>query len=255
MNNWFGVGLRSPASRLSAAAKSMLRGGIALASAGARAVLHSRIIGAQFQRSFQSARRWLTRNSLPVISQLTVLALGLAITVPTIAASDPIRKVGPTARASGSSASAVVPIETAQAKPSHWFELSAEATAIVHEEVVSAPAPPPPPPPPPPPAPKVVAPAPPPPSGTTAAGLAAIHAAFDGSPGLDWALRVAKCESGYNPRAYNPSSGASGLFQFLPSTWNARSHPAFGDIWDPYAQARAARYYYDHGMTNAWSCK
>jgi resuscitation-promoting factor RpfC len=26
-------------------------------------------------------------------------------------------------------------------------------------------------------------------------------------------------ESGGNPRAVNPSSGAGGLFQFLPSTW------------------------------------
>jgi soluble lytic murein transglycosylase-like protein len=26
-------------------------------------------------------------------------------------------------------------------------------------------------------------------------------------------------ESGGNPQAFNPSSGAGGLFQFLPSTW------------------------------------
>src|SRR2546423_7185829 len=35
-------------------------------------------------------------------------------------------------------------------------------------------------------------------------------------------LRVAYCESRFNPGAYNPS-GASGLFQFLPSTWAANS--------------------------------
>lgn len=83
--------------------------------------------------------------------------------------------------------------------------------------------------------------------------MAAIHAAFDGSPGLTWALRVANCESRYNPQARNPSSGASGLFQFMPATWNA-NFPGW-NLWDPYAQARAARIFYDRGQTNAWVCK
>jgi muramidase (phage lysozyme) len=33
-----------------------------------------------------------------------------------------------------------------------------------------------------------------------------------------WAC-IVRLESGGNPRAVNPSSGAGGLFQFLPSTW------------------------------------
>jgi hypothetical protein len=94
--------------------------------------------------------------------------------------------------------------------------------------------------------------APNPPAGS-GSGVAAIYAAFGGSSGLSWALRVARCESGYNPRAYNPSSGASGLFQFLPSTWY--SHFPGWNIWDPYAQARAARIFYDHGWQSQWTCR
>src|SRR5256884_10010592 len=70
-----------------------------------------------------------------------------------------------------------------------------------------------------------------PPPGSGGDGLAAIYAVFGNSPGLSWALRVANCESHYNPLAVNRSSGASGLFQFMPSTWNA-NFPG-QEIWDP----------------------
>jgi transglycosylase-like protein with SLT domain len=89
--------------------------------------------------------------------------------------------------------------------------------------------------------------------GTGGVGVQAIYAAFGQSAGLTWALRVARCESHYNPLAINPQSGASGLFQFMPSTWNA--HFAGWNIWDPYAQARAALIFYDQGATSAWTCK
>ena len=36
---------------------------------------------------------------------------------------------------------------------------------------------------------------------------------------VDGALTVMQCESRGDPLAYNPVSGASGLFQFIPSTW------------------------------------
>jgi soluble lytic murein transglycosylase-like protein len=92
-----------------------------------------------------------------------------------------------------------------------------------------------------------------PPPGSGGEGVAAIYAVFGDSPGLQWALRVAYCESRYNPLAINKSSGASGLFQFMPATWNA--HFAGWNIWDPYAQARAALQFYNAGATNAWVCK
>lgn len=43
---------------------------------------------------------------------------------------------------------------------------------------------------------------------------------------VDEALAVLQCESGGDPNAYNPYSGASGLFQFLPSTWASTAPPA-----------------------------
>jgi soluble lytic murein transglycosylase-like protein len=97
---------------------------------------------------------------------------------------------------------------------------------------------------------QTTAPVPPPGAGS---GLRAIYAVFGNSPGLTWALRVAKCESGYNPLAVNRSSGASGLFQFMPSTWNA-NFPGW-NIWDPVAQSKAALRFYNQGRTNAWTCK
>jgi len=92
-----------------------------------------------------------------------------------------------------------------------------------------------------------------PPPGSGGDGLAAIYAVFGNSPGLSWALRVANCESHYNPLAVNSSSGASGLFQFMPSTWNA-NFPG-QNIWDPYAQARGALVFYNAGRQSAWTCK
>ncbi|HET9849327.1 MAG TPA: transglycosylase SLT domain-containing protein [Candidatus Dormibacteraeota bacterium] len=92
-----------------------------------------------------------------------------------------------------------------------------------------------------------------PPPGSGGDGLAAIYAVFGNSPGLSWALRVANCESHYNPLAVNRYSGASGLFQFMPSTWNA-NFPG-QNIWDPVAQARGALVFYNAGRQSAWTCK
>lgn len=41
------------------------------------------------------------------------------------------------------------------------------------------------------------------------------------------ALNVARCESGFNPNATNPSSGAAGIFQFLPSTWATTAYAGY----------------------------
>ncbi len=71
-----------------------------------------------------------------------------------------------------------------------------------------------------------------------------------------WAERIAACESGYNPNAVNRSSAASGLFQFLPSTW---AHTPFGgqSVFNPAANAQAAAWYYNAtGRSGGpWSCK
>ena len=47
-------------------------------------------------------------------------------------------------------------------------------------------------------------------------------ASYSGSAGCQ--AHIIADESGGNPRAVNPSSGAGGLYQFLPSTWAALGH-------------------------------
>ena len=71
-------------------------------------------------------------------------------------------------------------------------------------------------------------------------------------------LRVAKCESGYNPNAYNASSGASGLFQFLATTWAAnsvRAGYAGASPFDAVANANTAAMMFARGQAGQWVCK
>jgi soluble lytic murein transglycosylase-like protein len=78
--------------------------------------------------------------------------------------------------------------------------------------------------------------------------------ASQGQAAVTWGLRIAKCESGYNPRAVNPS-GATGLFQFMPSTFaNTPPGKAGGSIWDPVAQSQAAAWMYSQGRQGEWQC-
>lgn len=82
-----------------------------------------------------------------------------------------------------------------------------------------------------------------------------IYAAADayGQPREDM-LRVARCESVLDPNAVNPASNASGLFQFLPSTW-ATTPYADQDIFDPVANANAAGWMWSVGRRNEWTCQ
>jgi hypothetical protein len=83
-------------------------------------------------------------------------------------------------------------------------------------------------------------------------------------PMVDAALSVIACESVGDPNAYNPYSGASGLFQFLPGTWAVASSKAgFAGVSPFDAEANTAsaawltRYYESRGKDpwTAWSCK
>ncbi len=75
-----------------------------------------------------------------------------------------------------------------------------------------------------------------------------------GAAAVNWGLTVAKCESGYNPNAQNPS-GASGLFQFMPSTFAGTPEGKAGQsIWDPAASAAAAAWMYSQGRQAEWQC-
>lgn len=82
-----------------------------------------------------------------------------------------------------------------------------------------------------------------------------IYAAADmyGQPREDM-LRVARCESVLDPSAVNPSSNASGLFQFLPSTW-ATTPYADQNIFDPVANAEAAGWMWENGRRGEWVCQ
>lgn len=71
-------------------------------------------------------------------------------------------------------------------------------------------------------------------------------------------LRVAWCESRYNPSAYNGILGASGLFQIIPGTWAAnsvRAGYAGASVWDAYANANVAAWMFAHGQAGQWACK
>ncbi len=81
---------------------------------------------------------------------------------------------------------------------------------------------------------------------------------------VEEALRIIDCESNGDPNAYNPYSGASGLFQFLPSTW-ASTAPKAGyggySVFDPEANIASAAWlanrYEELGQYywRAWSCR
>ncbi|MDP9245272.1 MAG: G5 domain-containing protein [Chloroflexota bacterium] len=71
-------------------------------------------------------------------------------------------------------------------------------------------------------------------------------------------LRVAYCESRYDPLAYNGILGASGLFQIIPGTWRANSVPAgYGgaSVWDPVANANVAAWMFSKNQAGQWACK
>jgi SLT domain-containing protein len=68
--------------------------------------------------------------------------------------------------------------------------------------------------------------------------------------------RKADCETGgtYSPRSLNASSSASGLFQFLPSTWRTTPYGRFS-VFSPYANALAAGWMHARGRGGEWECR
>lgn len=77
-------------------------------------------------------------------------------------------------------------------------------------------------------------------------------------------LRIAKCESGFNPLARNTNyrAGAAGnpvgLFQHVEGYWPARA-AKYGvpgaSIYDPDAQSRVTAGMFRDGQASAWECK
>ena len=75
-----------------------------------------------------------------------------------------------------------------------------------------------------------------------------------GHDAVVWAMRIAWCESRYHPNSVNSSSQASGLFQFLPSTWSGTPW-ANQSPFDPVANANAAAWLYSHYGPGRWECR
>jgi Transglycosylase SLT domain len=59
-------------------------------------------------------------------------------------------------------------------------------------------------------------------------------------------------ESGGNPYAKNPSSTASGLYQFLTSTFHSTPYGQMS-IWSPLAQSLAAGWMHQNGRGREWA--
>jgi Transglycosylase SLT domain len=70
------------------------------------------------------------------------------------------------------------------------------------------------------------------------------------------ALAIAACESGFNPRARNPYSGAMGVFQFMPRTWAGTPYARFNP-YDAMTNISAAYYLFvrDGYSWREWSCR
>ncbi|WIG57368.1 MAG: hypothetical protein OJF49_000112 [Ktedonobacterales bacterium] len=81
-----------------------------------------------------------------------------------------------------------------------------------------------------------------------------IRAVFGGYAGA--ALRVAACESGFSATAYNRWSGASGVFQFLRSTWNTTAYAGYSPF-NAWANIHAAYQVFarDGFSWREWTCK
>jgi soluble lytic murein transglycosylase-like protein len=90
-----------------------------------------------------------------------------------------------------------------------------------------------------------------PPAGTIVAIITDAAKRYNQSP--EAMIAVARCESNLDPNAYNRSSGASGLFQFLPGTWRTTPY-ASANIFDPVASANAAAWMWSVGRRGEWVC-
>jgi nucleoid-associated protein YgaU len=102
-------------------------------------------------------------------------------------------------------------------------------------------------------------PAPAPPVSAPTAGPAAVSqpastatATYSGASGGFQACVIAR-ESGGNAGAVNPSSGAGGLYQFLPSTWQALGHSGLPQNASVAEQNQAFQQEYAQSGGSAWS--
>lgn len=65
---------------------------------------------------------------------------------------------------------------------------------------------------------------------------------------------IVQCESGGNYSAVNPTSGAGGAYQILPSTWQAYGGQGLPQDAPPAEQDRIASEIYANQGASAWTC-
>ncbi len=83
---------------------------------------------------------------------------------------------------------------------------------------------------------------------------AAAPAGSASSGGYTIPSSIVQCESGGNYSAVNPSSGAGGAYQILPSTWQAYGGQGLPQDASPAEQGRIASAIYASQGASAWSC-
>ena len=75
-----------------------------------------------------------------------------------------------------------------------------------------------------------------------------------GASGYSIPSYIVRCESGGNWNAVNPSSGAGGAYQILPSTWSSYGGSGSPSSASPAEQSRIAAKIYAASGASAWSC-
>ncbi len=92
--------------------------------------------------------------------------------------------------------------------------------------------------------------------GIPSAGASSAHSSSSssGSGGYAIPASIVQCESGGNYRAVNPSSGAGGAYQILPSTWRAYGGQGLPQDAPKAEQDRIAAEIWAQDGSSAWVC-
>ena len=91
-------------------------------------------------------------------------------------------------------------------------------------------------------------------SSSSGAGAGAGASAGSSTGGYTIPSGIVQCESGGNYSAVNPSSGAGGAYQILPSTWSAYGGQGSPQTAPKAEQDRIAAEIYARQGASAWTC-
>lgn len=91
-------------------------------------------------------------------------------------------------------------------------------------------------------------------SGPSSAGTPSVSTTTTSGGGYSIPSSIVQCESGGNWHAVNPSSGAGGAYQILPSTWAAYGGTGSPQDAPPAEQSAIAAKIWASSGSGAWSC-